>query len=211
MTILPEKNSARLRRIRAEQFCLLAQREASSVYRPHSEVLRMLAAGEAWAVCENRSEPVEALLTLPLNADTACAAALREYLCWDGTHQGCILTPPIGSAPQQAPALAAAAVRRAAKLCGGGPVWAVLECTAGSEPLATAYLKQGFALRAIRPLDSLSPCYLFGFEGADAPAVEPIWVPLGEMGRVAALLARGWAAVDSRPSPQGTALALCPV
>ena len=71
MTILPEKNSARLRRIRAEQFCLLAQREASSVYRPHSEVLRMLAAGEAWAVCEHRSEPVEALLTLPLNADTA--------------------------------------------------------------------------------------------------------------------------------------------
>ena len=99
MTILPEKNSARLRRIRAEQFCLLAQREASSVYRPHSEVLRMLAAGEAWAVCEHRSEPVEALLTLPLNADTACAAALREYLCWDGTQQGCILTPPIGSAP----------------------------------------------------------------------------------------------------------------
>ena len=95
MTILPEKNSARLRRIRAEQFCLLAQREASSVYRPHSEVLRMLAAGEAWAVCEHRSEPVEALLTLPLNADTACAAALREYLCWDGTQQGCILTPPI--------------------------------------------------------------------------------------------------------------------
>lgn len=171
----------------------------------------MLAAGEAWAVCEHRSEPAEALLTLPLNADTACAAALREYLCWDGTQQGCILTPPIGSAPQQAPALAAAAVCRAAKLCGGGPVWAVLECTAGSEPLATAYLKQGFALRAIRPLDSLSPCYLFGFEGADVPAVEPIWVPLGEMGRVAALLARGWAAVDSRPSPQGTALALCPV
>ena len=90
----------------------------------------MLAAGEAWAICEHRSEPVEALLTLPLNADTACAAALREYLCWDGTQQGCILTPPIGSAPQQAPALAAAAVRRAAKLCGGGPVWAVLECTA---------------------------------------------------------------------------------
>lgn len=211
MTIIPEKTTPRLRRISAEQFCLLARREACSVYRPHSEVLRMLAAGEAWAVCGPRGEPAQALLAVPLNADTACAAALREYLRWDGVQRGCILTPPIGAAPQLGPALAAAAVHRAARLCGGGPVWAVLECTAGSEPLAAAYLKQGFALRAMRPLESLSPCYLFGFEGREAVAVEPVWVPLGEMGRVSALLARGWAAVDSRPGPQGTALALCPV
>lgn len=163
----------------------------------------MLAAGEAWAVCEHRSEPVEALLTLPLNADTACAAALREYLCWDGTQQGCILTPPIGSAPQQAPALAAAAVRRAAKLCGGGPVWAVLECTAGSEPLATAYLKQGFALAGHTPAGQFFPPVTCSALMERMPLLWSrsgcLW---GRWARVAALLARAGPQWTAAPAPR---------
>ena len=43
-------------------------------YRPRSEVLRMLTAGEAWGTAG------AALLVLPLTADTAAAAALRNWL-----------------------------------------------------------------------------------------------------------------------------------
>ena len=38
-----------VRRLSAEEFCQLAQSEVSSVYRPRSEVLRMLTVGEVWA------------------------------------------------------------------------------------------------------------------------------------------------------------------
>ena len=37
-----------VRRLSAEEFCRLAQSEVSSVYRPRSEVLRMLTVGEVW-------------------------------------------------------------------------------------------------------------------------------------------------------------------
>ena len=39
-----------VRRLSAEEFCRLAQSEVSSVYRPRSEVLRMLTVGEVWGV-----------------------------------------------------------------------------------------------------------------------------------------------------------------
>ena len=37
-----------VRRFSAEEFCFLLRGEAGSLYRPRSEVLRMLTAGEAW-------------------------------------------------------------------------------------------------------------------------------------------------------------------
>ena len=45
------------RRLSAEEFCLLARREASSLYRPRSEVLRMLTVGQAVGVCGSRGNP----------------------------------------------------------------------------------------------------------------------------------------------------------
>ena len=43
-----------VRRLSAEEFCQLAQSEVSSVYRPRSEVLRMLTVGEVWGVYSTR-------------------------------------------------------------------------------------------------------------------------------------------------------------
>ena len=53
-----------VRRFSAEEFCFLLRGEAGSLYRPRSEVLRMLTAGEAWGTAG------AALLVLPLTADT---------------------------------------------------------------------------------------------------------------------------------------------
>jgi len=72
------------------------------------------------------------------------------------------------------------------------------------------YLRQGFALRAIRPLDSLAPCFLLQ-AGCLAQNVPPVWLPLADRVHIAILLARGYAALESRESPQGTVLALYPV
>lgn len=199
-----------VRRVSAEEFYALARREASGFYRPQSEVRRMLTAGEVWGACGPRSEPEAALLVLPLNANTAAAAALRECTGWDAVRGGSFLTPPLVRETGQLSQLVAEAAQRARHLARGGPVWAVLECTAQTEPLTALYLQQGFALRAMRPLESLAPCCLFAAAGpAERP--EPVWVPMADCARVARLLARGWAAVDSRPSPQGLALGLCPV
>lgn len=199
-----------VRRLSAEEFFLLARQEACSFYRPRSEVLRMLTAGEVWGACGPRSEPEAALMVLPLNADTAAASALRGCTGWDAARGGSFLTPPVVRESGQLPQMVEAAAQRARRLARRGPVWSVLECTASSEPLTALYLKQGFVLRAMRPLESLAPCYLFAYTGPVMRA-EPVWVPLADSARVARLLARGWAAVDSRPSPQGTALGLCPV
>ena len=86
--------------------------------------------------------------------------------------------------------------------------WAVVECAA--EEVLPLYLRQGFALRAIRPLDSLAPCFWLqaGCLGQNQP---PVWVPLADRVHIAILLARGYAALESRESPQGTVLALYPV
>lgn len=84
----------------------------------------------------------------------------------------------------------------------------VVECAA--EELIPLYLRQGFALRAIRPLDSLAPCFLLQ-AGCLAQNVPPVWLPLADRVHIAILLARGYAALESRESPQGTVLALYPV
>ena len=42
------------RRLSAEEFCQLIRSEVSCVYRPRSEVLRMLTVGEVWGVCGAR-------------------------------------------------------------------------------------------------------------------------------------------------------------
>lgn len=161
-----------VRRLSAEEFCRLAQSEVSSVYRPRSEVLRMLTVGEVWGVYSTRGVPGAGCILLPMDADVAAAAARQEFLA-----------------------------RQRAR-------WAVVECAA--EELIPLYLRQGFALRAIRPLDSLAPCFLLQ-AGCLAQNVPPVWLPLADRVHIAILLARGYAALESRESPQGTVLALYPV
>ena len=65
-------------------------------------------------------------------------------------------------------------------------------------------------MRAIRPLDSLAPCFLLQ-AGCLAQNVPPVWLPLADRVHIAILLARGYAALESRESPRGTVLALYPV
>ena len=79
-----------------------------------------------------------------------------------------------------------------------------------AEELLPLYLQLGFALRAIRPLDSLAPCFWLqaGCLGQNVP---PVWVPMNDRVHLAILLAKGYAALESRESPQGTVLALYPV
>ena len=196
-----------VRRLSAEEFCLLARREVSSIYRPYSEVLRMLAVGEVWGVCAARSVPQAALLVLPLDADTAAAAALRACMGWRSVAGGYFLTPPVGAA--NSPELVCAAAARAEYLARGRTVRAVLECTAQAQELLPLYLKQGFALRALRPLDSLAPCFVLT-AGAAAPPVHavPVWVPLEDRAHLALLLAKGYAALDSRPYQHGQGIVL---
>ena len=80
-----------VRRLSAEEFCTLVRRGGAGFYRPCSEVLRMLTAGEAWGTAG------AALLVLPLTADTAAAAALRSWLGRRQLEGGCLLTPPVGT------------------------------------------------------------------------------------------------------------------
>ena len=47
--------------------------------------------------------------------------------------------------------------------------------------------------------------------GCLAQNVPPVWLPLADRVHIAILLARGYAALESRESPQGTVLALYPV
>ena len=106
------------------------------------------------------------------------------------------------------PDLLEAAAARQKALARHRPHWAVAECTA--EELLPLYLQQGFALRAIRPLDSLAPCFWLQADclGQNVP---PVWVPMNDRVHLAILLAKGYAALESRESPQGTVLALYPV
>ena len=62
-----------LGRLSAEEFFTLVRCGGAGFYRPRSEVLRMLTAGEAWGTAG------AALLVLPLTADTAAAAAPVSY------------------------------------------------------------------------------------------------------------------------------------
>lgn len=61
-------------RLSAEEFLHWVRCGGAGFYRPCSEVLRMLTAGEAWGTAG------AALLVLPLTADTAAAAAPRHWL-----------------------------------------------------------------------------------------------------------------------------------
>ena len=197
------------RRLSAEEFCLLARREASSLYRPRSEVLRMLTVGQAMGVCGSRGEPLAAMIELPLTADVEAAAALRQFLGRRGLGRGSLLAPPVGDR-SLLPALLKAALVPACRHAGAGPVWAVLESTPEAEDLLPVYLEEGLALRALRPLNGLAPCWLFT-RVPGMHQVEPVWVPLADRARLAALLGRGWSAVGSENTADGMALALCPV
>ncbi len=197
--------AVRVRRLSSEEFCRLAMREAGSLYRPRSEVMRMLTAGQVLGICSERAVPEIALLELPMTADTALAAAMRALVGW----QGVLLTPPVGRRGESLAPLLTAALEHAARRTSGG-VWAVLEATPDAEELLPLYLENGLVLRAACPLNSLAPCWLF----AAAPPAErpaPVWVRLADRPRLAMLLGRGWAAVASRPGRDGPVLALYPV
>ncbi len=197
-----------VRRLSAEEFCTLIRGEVSCVYRPRSEVLRMLTVGEIWGVCGARGVPTAGCILLPMDANTAAAGALRSFLGWGRTMDGYFLAPPVG-AQEDFPALLAAAALRQKTLARSRPRWAVAESTA--EASLPVFLRQGFALRAFRPLDSLAPCFLLQ-AGCLPQNVPPVWVPLEDRARLALWLARGYAAMESReyPQGQGTALALYP-
>ena len=98
-----------VRRFSAEEFCFLLQGEAGSLYRPRSEVLRMLTVGEVCGVCDAAGAPAGAVLLQPLNADTALAAALRAWAGWRGVEDGQFLTPPVLHQPDAAEPLLRAA------------------------------------------------------------------------------------------------------
>lgn len=201
--------AVRPRRFSAEEFCLLARREASGFYRPRSEVLRMLTAGQAVGLCGPRAEPLAAVIELPLAANVEAAASLRRFLGRQGLGRGVLLGPPVGDRALL-PELLDAALTPACRHAGAGPVWAALEATPEAEELLPLYLEAGLALRAARPLSGLAPCWLF----ARAPGLRPaelVWVPLADRPRLAALWGRGWAAVASETTAAGMALGLCPV
>ena len=105
-----------VRRLSAEEFCQLAQSEVSSVYRPRSEVMRMLTVGEVWGMYSTRGVPGAGCILLPMDADVAAAAALRRFLGWNRTSGGYFLTPAAGpdghAAETLAPLLAAAVARQ---------------------------------------------------------------------------------------------------
>lgn len=178
-----------VRRFSAEEFCFLLRGEAGSLYRPRSEVLRMLTVGEVCGVCDAAGAPAGAVLLQPLNADTALAAALRAWAGWRGVEDGQFLTPPVLHQPDAAEPLLRAAFARAERLARGGRV---------------------LALRALRPLNSLAPCFVLA-AGCAARDPVPVWVPLQDRARLARLLASGYAALDSRQTAgQETLLAMYP-
>ena len=154
--------AVRPRRLSAEEFCLLARREASGFYRPRSEVLRMLAVGQAPGVCGPRAEPLAAMIELPLTANVEAAGALRRFLGRQGLGRGSLLGPPVGDR-ELLPQLLGAALPQACRHAGAGPVWAALEATPEAEELLPMYLEAGLVLRAARPLSGLAPCWLFAF------------------------------------------------
>ena len=190
-----------VRRLSAEEFYTWVRGSAAGFYRPRAEVLRMLTVGEAWGTSG------AALLVLPLTADTAAAAALRSWLGRRQIAGGCLLTPPVAPQPETLALLIETAAARAAKLAHGGAVWAVAECTANAAALLPLYFRQGFGLRALRPLESLAPCFLLT-TGCVPARAEPVWVPLEDRAHLALLLAKGYAALDSRPYQQGESLVL---
>ena len=164
-----------VRRLSAEEFFTLVRCGGAGFYRPCSEVLRMLTAGEAWGTAG------AALLVLPLTAGEELPARLVEI-----------------------------AAARADRLRRKGTAWAVVECTETAAALLPLYFRQGFGLRALRPLESLAPCFLL-CTGCAPVRTAPVWVPLEDRVQLALLLAKGYAALDSRPYGGSLALALYPL
>lgn len=152
----------------------------------------MLTAGEAWGTAG------AALLVLPLTADTAAAAALRSWLGRRQLEGGCLLTPPVRTRRGTARPAGGNCRRRADRLRRKGTAWAVVECTETAAALLPLYFRQGFGLRALRPLESLAPCFLLR-TGCVPARTAPVWVPLEDRVQLALLLAKGYAALDSRP------------
>lgn len=142
-----------VRRLSAEEFFTLVRCGGAGFYRPCSEVLRMLTAGEAWGTAG------AALLVLPLTADTAAAAALRSWLGRRQLEGGCLLTPPVNTGEELPARLVEIAAARADRLRRKGTAWAVVECTETAAALLPLYFRQGFGLRALRPLESLGPAF----------------------------------------------------
>lgn len=99
-----------VRRLSAEEFFTLVRCGGAGFYRPCSEVLRMLTAGEAWGTAG------AALLVLPLTADTAAAAALRNWLGRRQLEGGCLLTPPVNTGEELPARLVEIAAARADRL-----------------------------------------------------------------------------------------------
>ena len=193
-----------VRRLSAEEFFTLVRCGGAGFYRPRTEVLRMLTAGEAWGTAG------AALLVLPLTADTTAAAALRSWLGRRQLEGGCLLTPPVCTGTELPARLVEVAAARADRLRRKGTAWAVVECTETAAALLPLYFRQGFGLRALRPLESLAPCFLLR-TGCVPVRTAPVWVPLEDRVQLALLLAKGYAALDSRPYGGSLALALYPL
>ena len=112
--------------------------------------------------------------------------------------------------PGAAGRLLGAALAGAGRLARGGRGLGGLEGTAQSDALLLWYIRQGLALRALRPLNSLAPCFVLA-AGCAARDPVPVWVPLQDRARLARLLASGYAAPDSRQTAgQETLLAMYP-
>jgi hypothetical protein len=134
-----------VRRFSAEEFCFLLRGEAGSLYRPRSEVLRMLTVGEVCGVCDAAGAPAGAVLLQPLNADTALAAALRAWAGWRGVEGGQFLTPPVLHQPDAADPLDVLSKLGGFDIAG---LCAVSRCARCFQPIApaakTAVVTTGF-------------------------------------------------------------------
>lgn len=194
--------AARLCRLSAEEFCSLASREPGSFYRPYSELLRMAAGGAAYGVY---GRPQAAMAVLPLNANLETVAALRQH-CPGWLRGGVLLTPPIGEKGGTATLLAALLERLQGE---GNRLWAILDTSPESEALLPLYLQAGLALRAMRPLNGLAPCYWFD-RNAPCTGGESVWLSMNQPAAVAKLLCRGWVAVEARQEAAGNAVRLVP-
>ena len=118
--------------------------------------------------------------------------------------------PPVNTGEELPARLVEIAAARADRLRRKGTAWAVVECTETAAALLPLYFRQGFGLRALRPLESLAPCFLLR-TGCVPAHTAPVWVPLEDRVQLALLLAKGYAALDSRPYGGSLALALYPL
>ena len=153
-----------VRRLSAEEFFTLVRCGGAGFYRPCSEVLRMLTAGEAWGTAG------AALLVLPLTADTAAAAALRNWLGRRQLEGGCLLTPPVNTGEELPARLVEIAAARADRLRRKGTAWAVVECTETAAALLPLYFRPCALLFAVHRLRARPHCTGVGAAGGQGTA-----------------------------------------